>query len=91
MLLSKRKQLDLTFPELIVECAKLDKGSIIMDLVKNLEKGQMTKMGGKVNRFDKQYDIRLAHYSEIGEIMTFIDRYWKKGHILGNNRELFLI
>ena len=43
-----------------------------------------------MNRFDKQYAIRLAYYNEIDEIMAFIDRYWKKGHILGNNREFFL-
>lgn len=55
-----------------------------------LEMNRHEKMGGEMNRFDKQYDIRLAYYGEIEEIMAFIDQYWKKGHILGNNREFFL-
>lgn len=39
--------------------------------------------------FDERYDIRQAHYDEIDEIRDFIDKYWKKGHILSKNRELF--
>lgn len=39
--------------------------------------------------FDERYDIRQARYDEIPEIMDFIDNYWKKGHILAKNRELF--
>lgn len=35
------------------------------------------------------YDIRLAHYDEIGEIMEFINLYWKKGHILATDRAFF--
>lgn len=41
------------------------------------------------NRFDTRYEIRLAMYSEISEIMQFIDEYWKKGHILATNRDFF--
>lgn len=33
--------------------------------------------------------IRLAKKEEIPAIMTFIDTYWKKGHILGVNEEMF--
>ena len=55
-----------------------------------LEMNRHEKMGEKVNRFDKQYEIRLAYYEEIEEIMAFIDQYWKKGHILANSREFFL-
>lgn len=39
--------------------------------------------------YDKKYDIRLAQVDDIESIMTFIDVYWRKGHILGTNRELF--
>lgn len=39
--------------------------------------------------YDKKYDIRLARIDDIESIMTFIDTYWRKGHILGTNRELF--
>lgn len=42
-----------------------------------------------MNRFDEMYDIRLAYYNEIEEIMAFIDQNWKKGHILGNDRNFF--
>lgn len=41
------------------------------------------------NRFDIKYDIRMAMYSEITDIMQFIDEYWKRGHILATNREFF--
>lgn len=34
-------------------------------------------------------EIRLAVYEDIPVIMRFIDQYWKKGHILALNRELF--
>ena len=33
--------------------------------------------------------IRMAVYEDIPAIMRFIDQYWKKGHILATNRELF--
>lgn len=33
--------------------------------------------------------IRFAEYEDIPAIMKYIDEYWKKGHILATNRELF--
>lgn len=33
--------------------------------------------------------IDFASESDIDDIMEFIDTYWKKGHILGTNREFF--
>jgi len=42
-----------------------------------------------MNRFDEKYIIRLATLDEIPEVMNFIDTYWKKGHILGNNKPFF--
>ena len=42
-----------------------------------------------MNRFDEQYDIRLARADEAAEIMGFLDKHWKRGHILSVNKELF--
>lgn len=42
-----------------------------------------------MNRIYDQYDIRLARYDEIDEIMHFIDTEWKHGHILATNRKFF--
>ena len=39
--------------------------------------------------YDDKYDIRLAKYEEIPEIMDFIGTYWKKGHILSRDRKFF--
>lgn len=33
--------------------------------------------------------IRFADENDIVDIMSFIDTYWRKGHILGNNRAFF--
>jgi hypothetical protein len=33
--------------------------------------------------------IRFAGVSDIEKIMSFIDTYWRKGHILGSNRRFF--
>jgi hypothetical protein len=41
------------------------------------------------NRFDQKYEIRLALYEEIPDVMQFIDENWKKGHILATNRDFF--
>lgn len=41
------------------------------------------------NRFDDKYEIRLALYEEIPDVMQFIDENWKKGHILAVDREFF--
>ena len=40
--------------------------------------------------FDKRYDIRLARLADVGMIMRYIDEVWRKGHIMGADRELFL-
>ena len=42
-----------------------------------------------MNKFDEKYDIRLAKADETDEIMFFLDKHWKKGHILSKNKELF--
>lgn len=34
--------------------------------------------------------IRFANKDDIDDIMSFIDEYWKKGHILGSNKSFFL-
>lgn len=33
--------------------------------------------------------IRQAKYEDIPRIMQFIDKHWKKGHIMGNDRTMF--
>lgn len=40
-------------------------------------------------KYDEKYIIRLAAKEDIAQIMTFIDTYWKKGHILAVNRSFF--
>jgi len=42
-----------------------------------------------MNTFDEHYIIRRAHYDDIGDIMEFIGRYWKPGHIMSENRPFF--
>ncbi len=42
-----------------------------------------------MNQFDTRYEIRLANSSDIDLIMDFIDKYWKKGHIMSRDRDLF--
>ena len=42
-----------------------------------------------MNKYDEKYDIRFAKYEEIDEVMQFIDKHWKKGHIMSRNRKLF--
>lgn len=42
-----------------------------------------------MNAYDKKYDIRLARYDEIDEIMHFIKEKWNSDHILANNRAYF--
>lgn len=39
--------------------------------------------------YDEKYEIRLANVNDINEIMSFIDKYWRKNHILASNREYF--
>jgi hypothetical protein len=40
--------------------------------------------------YDEKYEIRLACIEDIDSIMIFINEYWKKGHLLGTNREMFM-
>ncbi len=42
-----------------------------------------------MGRYDERYDIRLARYDEIPQIMAFIENNWKKGHILARDRGFF--
>lgn len=39
--------------------------------------------------YDSRYEFRYANVLDIDKIMTFINDYWKSGHILSRNRELF--
>lgn len=39
--------------------------------------------------FDQIYDIRLATREDIPSIMEFLGKYWRKDHIMANNRMLF--
>lgn len=41
------------------------------------------------NSYDEKYEFRVANINDIEAIMKFIDTYWKKGHIMAANRELF--
>ena len=41
------------------------------------------------NAYDEKYEIRQARYDEIPEIMDFIDKHWRKGHIMATNRKFF--
>ena len=42
-----------------------------------------------MNRYDERYEIRLAKYNDIVNIMDFINKYWKQGHIMSCDREYF--
>jgi len=42
-----------------------------------------------MNKFDERYDIQLAKTADIDNIMQFVDKYWRKGHILSRDKELF--
>lgn len=42
-----------------------------------------------MNKYDERYEIRLAKYSDIDSIMTFLNDHWKVGHILSTDRKLF--
>lgn len=43
-----------------------------------------------MNLYDERYNIRLASLSEIDAIMQFIDKYWKKSHIMSLDKNLFI-
>ena len=42
-----------------------------------------------MNKYDERYEIRLANQNDIDSIMEFIDKHWKKDHILSKDKELF--
>lgn len=42
-----------------------------------------------LNKFDQFYEIRLARHSDIPIIMNYIDKHWKKGHIMSKDKEFF--
>lgn len=42
-----------------------------------------------MNRYDERYEIRLAKNNDIVNIMDFINKYWKQGHIMSCDREYF--
>lgn len=42
-----------------------------------------------MNKYDERYEIRLAKIDDIENIMKFIEKYWKKNHILSIDRKLF--
>lgn len=43
-----------------------------------------------MNRFDEQYEFRLARLDETDRIMKFIYTYWSPNHILANDKAFFL-
>ncbi len=42
-----------------------------------------------MNKYDETYEIKLATIEDEKDIMEFIDKYWKKDHILAKSKELF--
>ena len=38
--------------------------------------------------YEQEYDIHICRKDEIEQVISFIDIYWKKGHILTKSREL---
>ena len=42
------------------------------------------------NAFDERYEIRLANEDDVDDRMQFIRLYWKKNHIMGNDKAYFL-
>ena len=36
----------------------------------------------------ENYEIRYCKLSEVDKLQQFIDKYWKKNHILAHNKEL---
>lgn len=41
------------------------------------------------NNYDERYEIRLARKNDIPDIMSFIEKHWKSGHIMARDRDLF--
>ena len=42
------------------------------------------------NRYDEEFEFRLATIDDVDNIMLFIKKEWGEKHILANDKELFL-
>ena len=42
-----------------------------------------------MNMYDEACEIRLAKWEDIPEIMDFVEKEWRHGHILGRDRAFF--
>lgn len=42
-----------------------------------------------MNSYDEQYEFRVANKDDIENIMEFIEKHWKKDHIMAHNRSFF--
>lgn len=49
---------------------------------------KLDKMAGLFDKYRQTYDIKFCDLNEIDDVVSFIDTYWKKGHILVKSREL---
>lgn len=49
---------------------------------------KLDKMAGLFEKYKQTYDIKFCDLNEIDDVVSFIDTYWKKGHILVKSREL---
>ena len=44
----------------------------------------------KLDKFSELFEFRFAERHDLEEIMAFIRHYWRKSHILGNDKNFFL-
>lgn len=49
---------------------------------------KLDKMAGLFEKYQQTYDIKFCDLNEIDDVVSFIDNYWKRGHILVKSREL---
>ena len=49
---------------------------------------KLDKMAGLFEKYQQTYDIKFCDLNEIDDVVSFIDAYWKKGHVLVKSREL---
>lgn len=42
-----------------------------------------------MSRFDDKYCVRIANESDIEQIMSFINKFWSKGHVMSTNKGYF--
>lgn len=49
---------------------------------------KLDKFNSIFEKFDSQYDTHFCALNEIEDVVSFLDRYWKKGHILVKSRKL---